>query len=428
MKMSFIIPILLLSISTFLAKEPQTISLSYDKDNGFYTIPVAFGSKGEVFDVQVDTTTSETWIPSPKTTVKVKKYNITQSSTGKRTNKTFEIEDEDGDVRGKACYENIKVGDMSLDHFGFVLVDEFEYNFKDFPQGKLGLGYKQEHGVDFNFIGKLKQNKLIDKEVFSIDSESKELIIGDLPTKYKNQLYTTCAVSETNDLDDEYRQAWSCELTHIFFNIDKRKKNKKNLDYAFEAHARVTFDSAYPYISIPKRHLRDFKQNFMNTYFNNSYIEKKDGDATYFVCTDESLILNANIAFIMEGYAYIIPSDKLFQENDDGQYEMLIRFYKENDNIFSFGEPFLNFFTLVYDYEEQEVGFYGGDRIEMTKEWYDYMNEMTPEQQKAKKKRMYIYIGIGFFLLVIIIALAYRNKRENDMNRRFQNDNRIYAA
>jgi len=317
---------------------------------------------------------------------------------------------------------------MSLDHFGFVLVDEFEYNFKDFPQGKLGLGYKQEHGVDFNFIGKLKQNKLIDKEVFSIDSESKELIIGDLPTKYKNQLYTTCAVSETNDLDDEYRQAWSCELTHIFFNIDKRKKNKKNLDYAFEAHARVTFDSAYPYISIPKRHLRDFKQNFMNTYFNNSYIEKKDGDATYFVCTDESLILNANIAFIMEGYAYIIPSDKLFQENDDGQYEMLIRFYKENDNIFSFGEPFLNFFTLVYDYEEQEVGFYGGDRIEMTKEWYDYMNEMTPEQQKAKKKRMYIYIGIGFFLLVIIIALAYRNKKENDMNRRFQSDNRIYAA
>jgi hypothetical protein len=37
-------------------------------------------------------------------------------------------------------------------------------------------------------------------------------------------------------------------------------------------------------------------------------------------------------------------------------------------------------------------------------------------------------MGIGLFLLVIIIALAYRNKRENDMNRRFQNDNRIYAA
>ena len=67
---------------------------------------------------------------------------------------------------------------------------------------------------------------------------------------------------------------------------------------------------------------------------------------------------------------------------------------------------------IVYDYENEEVGFFGGDRIEMTKEWYDYMNEMTPEQQKAKKRRMYIYMGIGLFLLVIIIALAYRNKKE----------------
>ena len=70
--MSFIITVLLLSISTFFAKEPQSISLNYDKDKGFYTVPVAFGSKGEVFDIQVDTTTSETWIPSPKTSLKLK--------------------------------------------------------------------------------------------------------------------------------------------------------------------------------------------------------------------------------------------------------------------------------------------------------------------------------------------------------------------
>ena len=122
MKMSFIIPILLLSISTFLAKEPQTISLSYDKDNGFYTIPVSFGSKGEVFDVQVDTTTSETWIPSYKTTLNVKKYNISESKTGQKTNKTFEVEDEDGDVRGKACYDSLKVGNIALNHFGLVII------------------------------------------------------------------------------------------------------------------------------------------------------------------------------------------------------------------------------------------------------------------------------------------------------------------
>ena len=418
--------ILIFSLSYLLAKEPQSISLTFDEEQGFYTIPASFGSKEETFDIQVDTTTSETWIPSFKTTMNVKKYNISLSSTGQKTNKTFEVEDEDGDVRGKACYDSLKVGDISLNHFGFVLVDEFEYDFKDFPQGKLGLGFKQEHGDDFNFIGKLKKNNLIDREVFSIDGESKELIIGELPSKFKNQLYTTCSVSETNDLDDEYRQAWACELTHILFNVERGKKNKIDLDYAFEANARVTFDSAYPYISIPKRHLVEFKKNFMDIFFNNTYKEKRDGEATYFVCTDESLVSQASIAFVMEGYAYVIPSDKLFIENSDGEYEMLIRFYKENDNIFSFGGPFINFFTIVYDYEQQEVGFFGGDRIEMTKEWYDYMNEMTPEQQKAKRKKMYIYGGVGFIIIFFIVVLCYRNKREREMNKKFQNDNRIY--
>lgn len=46
------------------------------------------------------------------------------------------------------------------------------------------------------------------------------------------------------------------------------------MDLAFEVDARVTFDSAYPYISIPKRHINDFKTHFMNPHFNNTYKEK----------------------------------------------------------------------------------------------------------------------------------------------------------
>jgi hypothetical protein len=105
MKMSYII--LLLSISFLLAKEPKAISLNYEEETGYYIIPISFGSNQEEFGIQVDTTTSETWIPSPKTSLKVKKYNISESTTGEKTNKTFEIEDEDGDVRGKACYDSI---------------------------------------------------------------------------------------------------------------------------------------------------------------------------------------------------------------------------------------------------------------------------------------------------------------------------------
>ena len=420
MKMSIIF--LLLSISSILAKDPKTISLLYEEDTGYYIIPMSFGSNQEEFQIQVDTTTSETWIPSPKTTLKVKKYNITQSTTGQKTNKTFEVEDEDGDVRGKACYDSVQVGDITLNHFGFVLVDEFEYPFDDYEQGKLGLGYKQEHGDDFNFIRKLKLNNIIDREIFSINHETKELIIGDVPPQFQNQLYTTCPVVETNDLDDEYRQAWACELTHLAFNLDKKDKNF-DLDQAFEVNARITFDSAYPYISIPKRHINEFKKRYMNNYFNNSYKEVRDEDTTYFICTDEELVFGASISFIIEGYAYIIPWNKLFLKNEEGEYELLIRFYKENDNIFGFGAPFMDFFTVVYDYEEKEVGFYGGNRKQLTREWYDYLNDMTPEQKKAKRKRMYIYVGIGFFVVIIIILLVYRSRKERAMGRRLRDPN-----
>ena len=420
MKMSIIF--LLLSISSLLARDPKTISLLYEEDTGYYIIPMSFGSNQDEFQIQVDTTTSETWIPSPKTTLKVKKYNITQSTTGQKTNKTFEVEDEDGDVRGKACYDSVQVGDITLNHFGFVLVDEFEYPFDDYEQGKLGLGYKQEHGDDFNFIRKLKLNNIIDREIFSINHETKELIIGDVPPQFQNQLYTTCPVVETNDLDDEYRQAWACELTHLAFNLDRKDKNF-DLDQAFEVNARITFDSAYPYISIPKRHINEFKKRYMNNYFNNSYKEVRDEDTTYFICTDEELVFGASISFIIEGYAYIIPWNKLFLKNEEGEYELLIRFYKENDNIFGFGAPFMDFFTVVYDYEEKEVGFYGGNRKQLTREWYDYLNDMTPEQKKAKRKRMYIYVGIGFFVVIIIILLVYRSRKERAMGRRLRDPN-----
>ena len=418
MKMSIIV--LLLSISSILSKEPKTITLTYEEETGYYIIPIAFGSNKEEFGLQVDTTTSETWIPSNKTTLKVKKYDISKSSKGQRTNKTFEVEDEDGDVRGKACYDSIKVGDISLDHFGFVLVDEFEHPFNDYEQGKLGLGYKQEHGDDFNFLRKLKLNKIIEKEVFLINQETKELILGGVPPEFQNQLYTSCPVVETNDLDDEYRQAWACELTHLAFNLDKKSKNF-DLDQAFEVNARITFDSAYPYISIPKRHLNAFKEKFMNTYFKNNYKEVKSEDSTYFIITDEELIPGSSISFIIEGYAYIIPSDYLFIKTEEGEFELLVRFYKENDNIFGFGAPFMDFFTVVFDYEEGEVGFFGGSRKELQREWYDYLNEMTPEQQKARRRRMYIYAGVCFFLAVIIILLCYRNRKERNMGRRFRN-------
>ena len=86
------------------------LNIKYNNESGYFTIPLSFGSENEIFELQIDTTSSISWIPSPKFPLDVKKYNISDSSTGILTKQSLELEDEDGTVFGKACYDTIKIG------------------------------------------------------------------------------------------------------------------------------------------------------------------------------------------------------------------------------------------------------------------------------------------------------------------------------
>ena len=366
--------------------------------------------------MQVDTTTSETWVPSLNPTYAVRKYDHKKSKTSEVTDKTFEINDEDGNVKGKATYDKLSVGDYSIKKMGFVQVNKFELGFKDFTQGKLGLGYKQERGVEFNWIGMLKKNGIIDKAIFTISHEDEKLIIGNYPSDFEGEEMSSCNISETFDLDDEYRPGWVCELTHIFLGVDTEKKD---LEMALQVDARVIFDSGYKYISIPRRHLQDFNEKFMQEYFNDSCIEVKENNEIFFVCDNDEKIESGSVAFVIGGYGYVIPWNKLFKSIEDDKYELLIRFPRENDDIFSFGYPFLSQFTVVFDAEENKIGFYGGEKIDVSKEWDDYMNGESPVQKKEKMKKLLIYGGIfGVLLLFIIICILCKSKQNSSSERR----------
>ena len=396
-------------ITIVFSLKSDSIELDFFEKNNFFTVPIYLGSKEEKFEVQIDTTTSLTWVPSPTTTCKVNKFNPKNSETCKVSNLTFEIDDEDGNVKGLSLYDTISVGPYTLDSFGFVLIDSFHQNFKDYSQGKLGLGFRHEHGVNFNWIGSLKKNGLIEKEIFSILPNERKLVIGNIPEEYEGEKYTKCNLVETNDLDDVFRAGWVCELTHIFFGVDTKEKS---LEMALQVDARVIFDSAYDYISFPKRHLNDFNKKFMQEFFNDSCIEIKDDDEIYFICDDDDKIKQGSIAFLMGGYGYVIPWNKLFKKIEEDKYEMLIRFHKENDDIFSFGYPFTSQFVIVYNSEDKQLGFYGGEKIDLKKDWDEYMAGESPTQKKEKIKKLLLYGGIfGGILLFIIICLVIRSNR-----------------
>ena len=391
-----------------LSVKPNYIKLEFREKNHFFTIPITVGSKKQPFEVQVDTTTCETWLPSINTTFKVDKFDPKTSSTCEIVNKEFEIDDEDGNVRGTPVYDSVTVGPYTLDRFGFVVVQGYQSEFKDFPDGKLGLGFRHEHGVEFNWLGYLKEKGFIEKEIFTILPKEEKLYVGGIPPELQGDAYSTCDLVETNDLDDVFRPGWVCELTHIFFGVDTKEKS---LEMALQVDARVIFDSAYNYISFPKRHLNDFNKKFMQEFFNDSCIEIKDDDEIYFICDDDEKIKQGSIAFLMGGFGYVIPWNKLFKQIEEDKYEMLIRFHKENDDIFSFGYPFTSQFVIVYNAEDKQLGFYGGEKIDLKKDWDEYMAGESPVQKKEKIKKLLTYGGIfGGILLCIIICLVIRSK------------------
>ena len=407
----FIIKLLLtlLLIYNSNSVKSDSLKLEFREKNHFFTIPINVCSMQQSFEVQVDKTTCETWIPSINTTYNVDKFDPKTSSTCQLSKLEFEIDDEDGNVKGPSFYDSLKVGQFTLNKFGMVLVDNFQRGFKDFKQGKLGLGFRHEHGVDFNWLGSLKQNGFIEKEMFTILPDEEKLIVGSLPKELEGEQYTTCDLVETNDLDDVFRAGWVCELTHIFFGVDTKEKS---LEMALEVDARVIFDSAYDYISMPKRHLNDFNKKFMQDFFNDSCIEIKDDDEIYFICDDDEKIKQGSIAFLMGGYGYVVPWNKLFKKIEEDKYQMLIRFHKENDDIFSFGHPFVSQFVVVYNAEEQKLGFFGGEKIDLKKDWDEYMTGDSPIQKKERMKKLLTYGGIfGGILLFIIICLVIRSSR-----------------
>jgi hypothetical protein len=408
-----IIIFLYVLIFSLAASSIGTINLSFDKNNNCYTVPINLGTPYQTFTVQVDTTTSETWVPSKNTSYSVSpKYDHSKSKTADFLNKTIEIYDEDGDVRGKSTYDNIQVGKYELNKFGFVQILDYENGFKDYSKGKLGLGNKQEHGETFDFIKSLKNQGLIEKEIFSLNPNEKILSIGDYPRN--SDVYSFCNITEVDDLDNDYRASWVCEMTHIFFGIFI---NKIDLDDFEEINARVSFDTAYPYISVPKRHLNLFKEKYIKKVFNDTCNEIKDNEETYFICeNDDKNLKNSNITFILGGFGYTLTSKELFKKIDGDKVELLIRFYVENDDIFSFGIPFINSYITVFDFEKSQVGFYEGNRINLYADWILWLNGLTPKQQRERIKKLIIGCSVlGAILAFIVIFLIVRACRRKNL-------------
>ena len=72
---------------------------------------------------------------------------------------------------------------------------------------------------------------------------------------------------------------------------------------------------------------------------------------------------------------------------------------------------------MAYNAEDKKVEFFGGDKIDVKKDWDTYMAGESPSQKKEKIIKLLIFGGIlGSILLIIIICLVVRSYKRRKMD------------
>ena len=192
----------------------------------------------------------------------------------------------------------------------------------------------------------------------------------------------------------------------FFFSIQYQliNGNLNNIYYndRIDVNSIVIFDSAFKYIGFPKAYLNFFIDYFIVGQLENSCKQIKDEDSEYFICSDITLIQKTKIHFLITDIVYTLYANNLFIKNKDNEYELLIRFYKEKDNIFSFGAPFLNTFSVLYSYEDSKISFYGNNIDTYYDIYNDIVEQMNDETIAAFKFAAYILIA--FICLVLLVG------------------------
>ena len=317
----------------------------------YYTIPLLVGTPEEEYEVQIDTSTATSWIPSSSCSnciMSHRLYDKEDSRTSSPTDNFVEIEDEDGNVEGYQIADNIKLGSYKLKQFGFVEVTKVADNFKDHYQGKLGLGYKSTLLKDdeFNFLEKLKKHNLIKKKIFTINAINEKkgmLFVGDIPGKPYNSY---CNVTNTDDLDEMYQESWVCKMTHIgIFDREKGIFNKIKFYDELKNNKLVSFKAKLQCTEQKRNSARSNNKDKLRNRI-------REEEITISCETNKEELKNKNLAlsFVLQGHSYSLPLEQLFEDGTkEGEMDMLIKIIDEDDAIWTFGYPFLNQFLMIFN-------------------------------------------------------------------------------
>ena len=279
-------------------------------------------------------------------------------------------------------------GDQSVKSFNMLGVLKSADIDGDMADGILGLGRLKPSAEKKHFVSLLKQNDLIDFEMFSFDFKSEDknskVIFGDVDTDIVNNLHDVIWAPWAGD-DEEY---WTIPVGGIRYGNTLTMKQTK---YA-------VIDTGSSTIALSESNFLDLMQDILDTGLEwGFFVEEK-----FVACVCPHGMKDfKQIQLNINGYEFSLdPEDYIVNEED---IWVILAYNLGNrvaiaESTIILGANFLRKFYTVFDIGNDRVGIYG-----------------KPINLHASTVKIFTFAWLMFsFIIASILLLCYLFRREKD--------------
>lgn len=375
-------------------------------------VNICLGTPKQCFNVLVDSGSFYLWVSdkySSGTPDSQMKFDSLASSTFVNLKKEYSLLYGTGSAKGIICSETISIGkNTTLNNLQFVLVYEEEGHTQ--LDGILGLGYYYDdfepNALKFSLIDRLYSEKLVKRKLFTqkyTDDKKGVMMIGDLPEEITNDFTNYGFCSAVKNTKRGLNPRWECMLKATFYGYQNENLNG-NLE---KINAPALFDTGTNLILIPYL----FLKNLLSSYFKDfaakgecRLVGSEDGFFSI-TCSSFSNVLSLPpFNFIFDDWILRLNPIEMFYRYPDNS----IRFVMVSSlsmNMWIMGEPLLKKYHMVFDKENNQIGFYGKE---------DKFKSDIPFPTQIDTLTIVIIVISVIFLIAMIVLLVmwyFKNKR-----------------
>lgn len=338
----------------FVTNQASEVIMKIENEYSLYVTTIGIGSPAQEIRVQLDTGSSDLWVPSPVKNVDYSTFSASQSSSLNKLNQTFRIGYGDGtSASGYWVKDDVTIG-------GLVLKDmQFGYGeTQNAGQGVLGIGLKSGESSTWlpqpftydNFPYKLKQSGLIKKAAYSLylnsaNSQSGSILFGSYDqAKFQGDLLEMHDLIKVDANGHEAEEA-----TGFYIQLDSIVSGNDTLTQQ-SGSGPALLDSGTTMIYAPYQVTNAIGRKYGRynraaggyvtscSNINNDPLKFKFG--------------NAEVTVPYEDILYKLSKDSPIFTDDD----CLIGIVNSGTNMFILGDSFLRSAYVLYDLESEKLG------------------------------------------------------------------------